>query len=108
MREVGPGTFEDMLGFALSPCAVQKELSALVHAAKAPGRQRSSRWPAKARPSGGQTILPRIEVISLAENARSVCVLTLPSLATDRAKAVMASSSGASNTATTSNCPSVQ
>jgi len=48
------------------------------------------------------TILPRMVPMSLLEKARKVCVLTLPSLATESEKAVMVSSSGASNTATTS------
>ena len=48
------------------------------------------------------TILLRTVPMSLLEKARSVCVLMLPSLATDSENAVMVSSSGASNTATRS------
>lgn len=46
--------------------------------------------------------------ISAAVKARSVWVLTLPSLATLSENAVIVSSSGASSTATTSTAPSVQ
>ena len=63
------------------------------------------REPARCRPRGpprAHTILPRMLPMSLLEKARSVWVLTLPSLATESENAVMVSSSGASNTATTS------
>src|SRR5262249_2035790 len=52
--------------------------------------------------------LPRIFFISAAEKARSVCVRTLPSLATLNPSAVADTSSGASTIATASYCPSVQ